>query len=568
MTGLLADVIKPDKKGGLTLKAWLLVLLFALIAQSPGLFSIPVMDRDEARYSQASRQMVETGDYIDIRFQETPRHVKPVGIYWMQAFAIQVFGGPEAPIGAYRLPSLISSLIAVAMTAWLGARLFSPTVGIVAGLVIALSLTMQVEARTAKTDAALLAAGLFAQTGLAMLMLRITKLKPKFWGWPAVMWIGTGLAIAIKGPIITMVTALTLIGYALIRRDPGLILKTRPLPGLLLASLIFLPWLVAINLVTDWSFLQQSIGHGLWGKVGEADDSHAGPFGYHILLMPVTLWPGAALLGLAALAAWKRRRENVIGFLLVWIIPGWLVFELIHTKLPHYVAPMFPAIAILAGLGLEDARALLKGKGRGQKVLHGVLAALTVLAAGLLAIIPWGGQMYLGESVSFASQVTVVLGGLSMIALVWLAIKPDLLRLIGAFTAATALYTVLFGFAIPSVDRFWPSHRAHLIADEFTGCETVQVATAGYREPSNVFNFGTGTLLAHEGGEAARFLFDHPRCGLAIVDESERIAFEAELGGAPVRTLAELEGYNAVKGRNLHLYFYTLTNSQLTKTAP
>jgi 4-amino-4-deoxy-L-arabinose transferase-like glycosyltransferase len=78
----------------------------------------------------------------------------------------------------------------VALTAFLGARLFSPSVGLVAGIVMGLGLAMQIEARTAKTDAALLAAGMFAQVALAMLMLKVQQAKPKFWGWPAVLWAG------------------------------------------------------------------------------------------------------------------------------------------------------------------------------------------------------------------------------------------------------------------------------------------------------------------------------------------------------------------------------------------
>jgi 4-amino-4-deoxy-L-arabinose transferase-like glycosyltransferase len=157
-----------------------------------------------------------------------------------------------------------------------------------------------------------------------------------------------------------MVTALTLIGFVALKRDLKLLLKIRPLPGLLLACAIFLPWLIAINFQTDWGFFQEAVGHALFGKVGVADDSHGGPFGYHTLLMPVTLWPASALLGLAGLAAWSRRGETAVQFLLVWILPSWLVFELIQTKLPHYVSPMFPAIAILIGLGLVNAKALLE----------------------------------------------------------------------------------------------------------------------------------------------------------------------------------------------------------------
>lgn len=565
MTGFTQSLTQPGDSGGLSVRAWIVLMLVAVLAHFPGLFSIPAMDRDEARYAQASRQMMETGDFVDIRFQDDPRHVKPSGIYWLQVITTQPFGGEDAPIGAHRLPSFIGSIIAVALTAWLGARLFSPGVGLIAGLVMALSLAMQIEARTAKTDAALLAAGMFAQVALAMLMLKVKEAKPKFWGWPAVLWAGTGAAVAIKGPIFFMVTALTLIGYVALKRDPKLLLKIRPLPGLLLAMAIFLPWLIAINIQTDWGFFQEAVGHALFGKVGTADDSHGGPFGYHTLLLPVTLWPASSLLGLAGLSAWARKGEAAVQFLLIWILPSWLVFELIQTKLPHYVSPMFPAIAILIGLGLVNAKALLSGWK--QWTLFGVLAVLAILVGALVGLVPWVGQVEFGEPVSLASKVTAALGVLAVISLILLALKPDLTRFLAVTAATCAVYVVAFGVAIPGVHKLWPSYNAARIADTFTGCEVLDVATAGYREPSNVFNFSTDVHLGTDGADTAAYLLSHPECGVAIVDQSEEEGFQAALNGAAVRQLAQLEGYNAVKGRELSLRFYTLETSQVQAPA-
>ena len=95
------------------------------------------------------------------------------------------------------------------------------------------------------------------------------------------------------------------------------------------------------------------------------------------------------------------------------------------------------------------------------------------------------------------------------------------------------------------------------------GGEVLDVATAGYREPSNVFNFSTDIHLGTDGADTAAYLLNHPECGLAIVDQSEDEGFRAALNGANVRQLAELEGYNAVKGRDLTLRFYTLQTSQV-----
>jgi 4-amino-4-deoxy-L-arabinose transferase-like glycosyltransferase len=97
------------------------LLLCALLLFLPGFFTIPPVDRDEARFAQATKQMVESGDYVDIRFQEDVRYKKPVGIYWLQSAAVETasaLGLPRAElrIWVYRLPSLIGAIGAVLMT--------------------------------------------------------------------------------------------------------------------------------------------------------------------------------------------------------------------------------------------------------------------------------------------------------------------------------------------------------------------------------------------------------------------------------------------------------------------
>src|SRR6185295_6163220 len=95
-------------------RALLVLVLVALLNFLPGFFVIPPVDRDEARFAQASKQMVETGDYIDIRYQDEVRYKKPVGIYWLQAGVVKaagVLGLTQAPttIWLYRIPSLVGA---------------------------------------------------------------------------------------------------------------------------------------------------------------------------------------------------------------------------------------------------------------------------------------------------------------------------------------------------------------------------------------------------------------------------------------------------------------------------
>src|SRR5918995_1126344 len=105
------------------LRVCALLLVMSLACFLPGFASLQPMDRDEPRYAQASKQMLETGDFVDIRFQDEARHKKPVGIHWLQSAAVasaEALGLPEArtAIAAYRLPSLIGAVAMVLLTYW------------------------------------------------------------------------------------------------------------------------------------------------------------------------------------------------------------------------------------------------------------------------------------------------------------------------------------------------------------------------------------------------------------------------------------------------------------------
>ena len=100
----------------------LLAALLALVAGLPGLLLLPPLDRDESRFAQATAQLLESGDYVDIRFQDDPRWKKPVGIYWLQAAAVSLTSDVEdRQIAPYRIPSLLGAMLAAWARAWAAA---------------------------------------------------------------------------------------------------------------------------------------------------------------------------------------------------------------------------------------------------------------------------------------------------------------------------------------------------------------------------------------------------------------------------------------------------------------
>jgi hypothetical protein len=156
-------------------RGFALLVLLCLTLYAPRLASIPPVDRDEARFAQATRQMLETGDFIQIRFQREARNKKSIGINWLQAASVALFSAPgSTAIWPYRLPSALAATIAVLLTSVLGATLLSSRgAGFVAGIVMASGLGLVVEAHLAKTDAVLLAAVVAGQLALGIMYVRV-----------------------------------------------------------------------------------------------------------------------------------------------------------------------------------------------------------------------------------------------------------------------------------------------------------------------------------------------------------------------------------------------------------
>src|SRR5207302_1731106 len=160
------------------LRPYALLAGLCLLLYLPGIAAIPPLDRDEARFAQATRQMLESSDFLRIRFQDEARNKKPAGIYWLQAVAVGVLSSPAATaIWPYRLPSLLGGIAAVLATFACGATLFRerPTprrTAAVAAVLLGSALGVVAEAHIAKTDAALLAAMTAAQAALGLAYVR------------------------------------------------------------------------------------------------------------------------------------------------------------------------------------------------------------------------------------------------------------------------------------------------------------------------------------------------------------------------------------------------------------
>lgn len=529
-------------------RPYLLLALLCLALYLPGLASVPPIDRDESRFAQASHQMIESGDYVRIQFQDEIRAKKPAGVYWLQAGIARLFDAGNA-IWAYRLPSALGALLAVLLTFHFGRHLFGRHAAAIGAALLACSLILVSEAHQAKTDAVLLACVAAVQGVLARLYLfgRGIGRKPPL---PEIMlfWLAMGFGILVKGPIVPMIGLLTAATLCVADRKLLWLQPIRPISGVLLAAAVVAPWAAAVSHVTEGQFIGQAVKQDLLPKLLGAQENHGAPPGYFLGLMTALLWPASLFAVPGFVRAVKLRQAASLRFCLAWIVPAWIVFELVPTKLPHYVLPTFPALALLAGIIIAAEDPLLKS--RWAKAYAG----LWLLVGAVLA----GGTLYapirLGEGISAGAAVTAL-------AALTAAVLPSVLfwrerhqaALTAALAGAIVVYAGIFIGVLPSLDRMFLSQRVADVLPPGT-----PVAAAGFHEPSLVFLMGTATRLTSGSGAADVLL--HTPGAAAVVEAEARPDFDAAIAasGRRVETVARVDGFNYSRGRPASLTVFVL----------
>ena len=489
------------------IRALAFLIACGLVLFLPGFFNIPPIDRDEPRFAQATKQMVETGDFVDIRFQDEVRYKKPVGIYWLQAAAVEAasaLGLPRAQvrIWLYRVPSLVGAIGAVLLTYWAALAFVTRRGAILAGLLLCSSVLLGVEARLAKTDAMLLLTVVAAMGAMARVYLSWQRgedpARPP-WVITRDLLDRAGGRHPAEGPADPDV-------HRAHDRDAR---DTRPVRRVALAAATGVGSDVAVDFgaaVVRRDLLAggRHIFRGFDRRRHVKQTGSAGiPWcaaGTLPLLFWVTFWPAAPLAGIAAPAVWRARKEPGAQYLLAWLIPSWIVFELVLTKLPHYVLPLYPAIAILT-VGALERRVLSRSWLRSGAAWWFVIPALASVTAIVAAIALTRQPVFLAWPFVAAALIFGLFAW-------WLYDDNRAERsLLNAVVAAMFLAAAIYGVIVPSMTPLFPSSEIARALRNVV-CVGPKAAAAGFHEPSLVFMTGTSTLLTDGSGRGG-----FPRAG-------------------------------------------------------
>lgn len=591
--------------------AGLVLLALLLAVYLPGFFSIPVVDRDEARFAQASRQMFESlalpaaqrdtrpfdrgesgrliaghhaGGLAVPMVGERPRLAKPPLIYWLQtaSAAVLTAGDPLADrIWHYRVPSLLSAIAACLITWRLGLAMGHARAGWLAAALLGVCPMVVWDAHQARADQLLFALTTATMAALFAVRARsIGRPAERAWAAPVCFWIALTLGILTKGPVTPMIAALAAATISWVVRDWRWLRHTRPLVGLVIAAVLLAPWLVASADAVGAETLARIWLDETLGRSASPKEGHWGPPGYHFVLLALLFWPGSLLTlhalgramsrsvalpppagpGATRRARWKARAagDQHALFLLAWIVPAWLVFEIVGTKLPHYPMPLYPAVALLTAIAVVDLADRVTAPPKPLPPLGGLIIwvllgiGLTAVAPVAVASLARNPVLAAGATVGALAATGLVLAGAGA------ARRGRHLRAHAlAIGASIALSLNLLQFVLPRTEPLRTTAQlAELIG---RAPPDAPVASVGYNEDS--LTFATrARAVSLRPGSSDDWAASHPGGVLVLpTDAVQPLGWNA---------IGRVEGLNYSKGDRVDLTVYRRADQSATQTPP
>jgi 4-amino-4-deoxy-L-arabinose transferase-like glycosyltransferase len=452
----------------------------------PGLWDI-----DEGNNAECAVEMYVSGNFVVPTFNYKLRVDKPVLLYWLQASAYHVCGINEF---AARLPSALASLLALLIAYELGRCLFTRFAALLASLVLASSVAFCAAAHFANPDA------LLNLCTLLTLWCFWNHYARRGW-WLLGAGTACGLGMLAKGPVALMLPMATTMLFLLVRRELRRLWDVRLVGAAVVFLLVAAPWYIWVGVETKGEWLNGFLLKHNVTRALDVMENHSGPFYYYALVLIAGLVPWSVFLGPTFVyairqreyvASESRKAEGGPQFLLCWIAIWFVFFTLVRTKLPNYILPAYPAVALLTASFLDDWR-------RGRLTLSAWVMPTSLACLALLGVGVGVGLLVVGDVLPLELKGHRFPGlergaWLGVVFIVGAAIATWSVRqkwrggLIDCVAVAGIIFTGALGcWGVNLVDRFKaPRPLAQALPEDQLRRE-VRVGALGYFQPSLVF---------------------------------------------------------------------------------
>jgi 4-amino-4-deoxy-L-arabinose transferase-like glycosyltransferase len=506
-------------------------------------------DRDEPRFSRATAEMIESGNYLYPTFNGQLRPDKPILIYWLMSIPMRLLGPTSL---ACRFFSTVGVVITCLFTFLASRRFLGVKAGLWSMAILSSTLMIMVEGTAATAD------GILLPTMVGVVVLFASSLTSGLrWYHLMGMGLALGLGLLAKGPVALLSIAVIGSTLWLIRRSEVRVgSHVGQLGGAtVLGALLFIAWAIPANHATSGEFLRLGLGHHVLARAARPLEHHGGDFLLHLpYYLPVIIagfFPWTLHLP-GSVSAVLNRRVGAAHFrelFLAWVVSVTIIMTLVATKLPHYILFIWPALALAVGGTLTAAsRGQLADADR-RWLRGGVWFFGPVAGGAVFGLLAAPFALHLQEAVTPFWGAAFALLAMSV-----LAIRQQLQD-----RSQASAITVLVGMVvvqIPVMLGVMPALEKTKIAVPLA--EAVKRATAadvpvaafGYREPT--LNFYIGRHIEPLGNEEAVVTWvRQSEPGVLIIPETTLTAIEQRYGPLGLTKIASKQGLNYSKGKTL-----------------
>jgi len=334
---------------------WLLILAVVVIWFG-NLEYRKLIKPDEGRYAEIPREMVVSGDWVTPRLNDLKYFEKPPLQYWATAVAYEVFGEQQ---WTSRLWAALTGLAGVLLAWFTGTRLFGREAGLYAALILGSSSLYALMAHVNTLD---MGVTFFITLGIfSLLLAQKETATASRRNWMLLAWAAMALAVLSKGLMGVILPGAALFLYSVLNRDLRIWLRMHWVSGILMFLLVAAPWFVLVMRANP-EFFQFFFIHEHFERFTTKVHGRYQPWHYFVPVLLFGMLPWTLLMFDALLRTWRgssaeARAFSPERFLLVWVVFIYFFFTISSSKLPSYLLPMFPALALLMGKQLAAMNA-------------------------------------------------------------------------------------------------------------------------------------------------------------------------------------------------------------------
>jgi len=516
-----------------------LLLVLLLVGWFGSLEHRGLFNPDEGRYAEIPREMLATGDWTTPRLNDLKYFEKPPLQYWLTALSFAAFGEDE---WTARLPTALLGFAALWFVAWTARRLWGPRAALLASAFLGSCWGFYICGQYLTLDMTLSAFLTFALCAFILAQRAATDALQR--NWMLVAWIGAALAMLAKGLIALVLPGLSLLVYSLVTRDWRVWRRLHLSSGLPLFALLALPWFVMVQ-ARNPEFFEFFVLREHFQRFLETNHARLGPWWYYVPIalvgtMPWTPLVVARMFAPASSTPAAHREFDVDRFCLSWALVILAFFSVSKSKLPAYVVPMLPALALWTCHLANHARlAALRHCGA-------LLVAVGLAGGGMAALwLPaWPRFGALGQAAHDALPIVVAsmlalaaAGGVALFAARRGRAQAAILSLVAG---SLLFWAGLFGF-LHQTDASFSSER--IIEDLSNDTKPfepgVPFYSVGMFDPSLPFYLGRPVTLVKTRGELGPGIDLEPLKQVATMGEFRRLWTDASEQAYAAMTLAQ-----------------------------